>query len=691
MSTQSRLRWLLLLLILCAFLRVTWQLGAKDLWWDESLSLQRAESSIGALLRADLPMTDGTSTQPTTDQHPFLFFLLAKVLISLAGNSEYALRFVSAMATTLMVPALWICGRLFARRAIVADSTPMWAALLAAASPFFLWYGQEARPYALWTLLALLSSYTLLRATEETSDGIVEETIVRRRQWWYGFLIAEFLFLTTHYFALFLLPVHALLIFLWFRRHNVRLALFTSAGLLIPAAAVGIAIGRAILARGGGINFDRVPPGIIARDLLNAFGMGPSADVGMPLFLGLDLLFGLLALIGIAWALRSKETIAGGGWSVPAMVLTPVLLLLLVQIVHPLYMNSRHMSLISGAYLLAAAAGLGTIWQRQQWVAGLITLLLLLGNGQSSFRYFFLERYAKDDFSSLGRYIDEHLLPGDIILYDPPFSWYHFQYYLPTAQIKQAQRAGLSMGYHGVPLVGDNGNFDATRQFIAQSADKYRRIWLVKSSTHAFLDPDHQVETLLEELTDYRLSEKDFFSHSLLRAALYYPKVPVYNEPLAQIPNPLAITFADQIHLIGIEVGQPITPQNHTPITLYWQIANKTDQRYKYILRAEELADGQWVEVMQSEREPFEGWIPTDLWYPGQTFVEDSDLPPVLSSTGAGPLHQGLKDGRYRLTLELYNADTLQKLPITQAEGGAKVEGGTRLILPSLIPNPTNQ
>ena len=45
------LRWLLLSLVLVAFARVVWQLGDKNLWWDESLSLQRAESGLLALLR----------------------------------------------------------------------------------------------------------------------------------------------------------------------------------------------------------------------------------------------------------------------------------------------------------------------------------------------------------------------------------------------------------------------------------------------------------------------------------------------------------------------------------------------------------------------------------------------------------------------------------------------------------------
>ncbi len=60
------------------------------------------------------------------------------------------LRYVSVMAATLLVPALWVLGRLLARHGVLPPAAPGFGALLGAVSPFLLWYGQEARPYALW-------------------------------------------------------------------------------------------------------------------------------------------------------------------------------------------------------------------------------------------------------------------------------------------------------------------------------------------------------------------------------------------------------------------------------------------------------------------------------------------------------------------------------------------------------------
>src|SRR5690554_7340119 len=76
---SSRSLWrrlFLLLFLLIAFARLVWQLDLRNLWWDESLSLLRAESDWPTLLLGRILLFDGINTTPTTDQHPFGFFVL---------------------------------------------------------------------------------------------------------------------------------------------------------------------------------------------------------------------------------------------------------------------------------------------------------------------------------------------------------------------------------------------------------------------------------------------------------------------------------------------------------------------------------------------------------------------------------------------------------------------------------------
>ncbi|MEZ4609551.1 MAG: glycosyltransferase family 39 protein [Caldilineaceae bacterium] len=97
------------------------------------------------LLQGRLVMFDGVNSLLTIDQHPFFFFLLQGLMLRLAGDSEFVLRFVSVMAATLLVPVTWTFTRLLARRQIVPAAGAV-GCPLAATSPFFLWYGQGRGP-----------------------------------------------------------------------------------------------------------------------------------------------------------------------------------------------------------------------------------------------------------------------------------------------------------------------------------------------------------------------------------------------------------------------------------------------------------------------------------------------------------------------------------------------------------------
>ncbi|HXF63066.1 MAG TPA: glycosyltransferase family 39 protein [Caldilineaceae bacterium] len=665
-------RLVLLALALIAFLRLTWALDAKNLWWDESLSLQRAESPWPALIVGRLVLFDGLTELTTYDQHPFFFFLLQGILLRLAGNSEYVLRLPSVMAATLLVPAVWVWGRLFTRRGVFAPGAALWAALLAAAHPFFLWYGQEARPYALWALMALISTYALARAVERGGE--------HGGGWWLGYALSAPLFLASHYYAVFLLPVHALLLAHWLWRRNRQAALLAALLILGAGAAVGAYAYWLILVRqGGGANFPEVDWEILFPDLLNAFSLGLSVDITK--VWPLDLLCGALALAGAIWSVRSRDVIAAGGWLAPALVLGPVAALLIATTVYPAYMNARHMSLIGGGMILLLGSGLALTGRRQQWVAGALALILLAGMGYSTVNYFTQEEYGKDDFTGLGSYLDDRLAPGDLILLKSPFAERIFRYYLPIAAVDAARAQGAPIAHYGVPAL--RLEWGERERQVAELVNQYRRIWYIVSNTHPYMDLEGRLDRWMDEHL-FRVQETSFFSHSSLRASLYLPEVPVYNEQPPPPAQPVDAAFGDLIGLAGYEVGRAYTPALGLPVTLYWQIFSPTQDRYKYILKLVEMdpgGSGQPVrELAVTEREPYDGAIPTLYWAPGQTIVEYSELPPTPWPRPATPEEAA----RYRLLLQVYRADTLEKLPVTRAEGLEIAPDGQSLLLPTL-------
>jgi uncharacterized membrane protein len=664
-------RLLLILLILVAFGRVLWGLDSKNLWWDESLSLQRAESNWGDLIAGRLRLYDGLTDDLTYDQHPFFFFILQGLLLRLAGESEVVLRFPSVMAVTLLVPALWSFARLFVRRGIMAAGAPLWAALLAALHPFYLWYGQEARPYALWATLALISTYCLARATKNMEEGMLGHAVPNARAWWLGYIISGLMFYTTHFYAVFLLPVHALLLAQWLWARSRRVALLAMSGALLAGAAVGgYAYWSIIIRQGGGGNFPEVAPGILFPDLLNAFSLGLSVDIARVWWL--DLLFGALAVVGGAGCMWGLWRIRAGGWLPIALVVGPIVALLVAMTIYPAYMNARHMSLIGGGFVLLVAAGLALIAQRGRLasaVAGLLALLLVAGMGYSTVNYFTMEEYAKDDFSALGGYLDRRLAPGDVVLVKSPFAWRIFTYYTNIDEIPAAQAAGAHMAQYGVPLLR-HVPWDEQEAMIGKWAAEYRRVWLIVSNTHPYMDVERRIEAWMNENL-FNVQEITYFSHSSLSSTLYLDKVPVYEGLPPQLEQPIKGVFGDLIQVVGIEVGKPALDDLALPVTIDWQTLAPTPDHYKYILTLEEVQpDGSTRVLALTEREPYDGAIPTIYWKPNQTIVEYTELPPPGLQGEAWPRPQNAEEAeRYRINLQVYRADTLQKLPVTRAEG----------------------
>ena len=718
------LRWLLLCLILAAFGRLVWQLDLKTLWWDESLSLQRAESSWADLLLGRLPITDGVDQVATRDQHPFTFFLLLGLLVRLAGISEFVLRFPSVLAATLLVPTVWVFARRLARHDIAPASAPVWAALLTAVSPFFLWYGQEARPYVLWAWLGLLTTYLLMRwaglgqennsqngprrmriwrinadqseknpRESAKSASSVAYSSQARWGWAYGALLPVFLF--THYFGVLLLPIHGLLIFGHWVGRRPWLAWTALGGILILAGGLGAAGGWWLLGQpGAGSNLRTVSLGIMVRDMLNAYSLGLSVDITQVWWL--DLIYAGLAGLGLLWGARRVGTLLRGGWLLPVYVLIPVLALYAVSLVQPVYMNARHLSLIAPAFLLLVGSGLGAIWGGTSALFSLGTVrkaaalavvaIMLAGVAGSTVSYFTDPAYSKGGrLDLMGADLRRQIQPGDVILVDPPFGWRMFAYYLPldsaAAHIQDA-----NTGWRAVPLVGGE-SWPRTFAFLDGMIQTHRRIWLVTEGTHPYIDPDKKVEAYLQQ-NAFRVIEAGYFSpNTYLELDLFLPAPPIRDDLPLSLPNQPRVpaVFGRQIRLHGYDVGTRFSGQSMIPVTLYWDPLVDIQQRFKYILELAAVNGPQAGQILaRTEREPYNGFLPTLWWRPGPIIQEYSDLLPQ------GPLDPSVD---YELRITMYDADTLQPLAVDAEPGFAtaalpgfpRIEDRT-LITPFYVP-----
>lgn len=189
-------------------------LGAQSFWYDESFTVYLLHQPFGAML-GHLAQTEST---------PPLYYVVAWLWVRVFGASEWGLRSVSALAGTLTVPVAYA-----AAARLVGSRTALAAPALTALSPPLVWYAQEARSYALFTLACALSLWAFTCARRHPTRGNLA--------WW---VVSSGVALATHYFAGALVALEALFLLTGpasRRRAAVAAGALTAGGLtLLPLA-----------------------------------------------------------------------------------------------------------------------------------------------------------------------------------------------------------------------------------------------------------------------------------------------------------------------------------------------------------------------------------------------------------------------------------------------------------------------
>jgi mannosyltransferase len=164
--TQQKSRFealaLALIILFCGALRL-YHLGAASLWSDEIFSRYYVD-----LFGLHYLLSDGLSKET----NPPTYYLLLRGWIALWGYNEAALRSLSALASTLCVPATYLLGR-----ELGGKPRALAGALLCALCPMSVYFAQEARVYA---LLMLAASVALWAAAVLQRDSRSLKAV-----WWY--------------------------------------------------------------------------------------------------------------------------------------------------------------------------------------------------------------------------------------------------------------------------------------------------------------------------------------------------------------------------------------------------------------------------------------------------------------------------------------------------------------------------
>jgi mannosyltransferase len=161
---------------LAALLRLA-TLSAQSFWLDEGYTERLLHMPFGQMIR----------TVPKTESTPYLYYVVTWVWTHVFGFGEFGVRSLSALAGIATVPVVYLAARWMGGRRAAAI-----AGLLVAVSPVMVWFSQEARAYALATLLSALTVLCVVGYQRSC-----------RSRWLAGWAVSASLGLVTHYFVAF--------------------------------------------------------------------------------------------------------------------------------------------------------------------------------------------------------------------------------------------------------------------------------------------------------------------------------------------------------------------------------------------------------------------------------------------------------------------------------------------------------
>jgi len=166
-----------------------YKLGGPSLWRDEGYTINSSQRSVGQIL---------TLTWHQDAVHG-LYYLIMHFVIGAFGTSEVVLRLPSLLGMCVTAAVTAALGKRLARAGgLPAPAvTGIVAGVLMAAVPLTTYYAEDARPYGLVSMFALIATYALVRGAAQG-----------RWTWWALYFAAIVLAVTLDLFTLLLVAAH---------------------------------------------------------------------------------------------------------------------------------------------------------------------------------------------------------------------------------------------------------------------------------------------------------------------------------------------------------------------------------------------------------------------------------------------------------------------------------------------------
>ncbi len=442
-----------------AFLRL-WRSGAQSLRIDESFSIRWSAWPLTPVYHGKTLYAPSLFQATAADVHPPGYLLLLHFWMQAFGTDVALLRLPSEIAGLLAVPALYLLGA-----SLYGRTVGLFAALLGAFSPLWIWHAQEARMYPFLLLFCIVSTYGLVQALEH------------RRWWGWPILFAgSVIALYMQYFAIFVLVAQGIFVTLHWRHYSWRqlLAWVTTMAL---AALAFLPWALFVLHAHSGASDPSLQKPSLYTPLIILIGF-LFGYLSTPLTSQLLAAWPLLLLVALSLTIFAGRMTWRGSlaW---LLFLVPVAIPYLISLTVRPFIAERYLVVATpGLYILlgVAFARLRRGLPRLVVVAlTIVTLLSSLGVAETS-----AANPNVEDYRSVVSYIGAHVRPGDAIALDSFFNQDAYSYYshlnAPVYPLPAVNTSKIVSS--AVPYVGAT-NAIPLPSYVRSIVAGYKRLWVV--------------------------------------------------------------------------------------------------------------------------------------------------------------------------------------------------------------------
>jgi len=605
-------------------------LGAQDLRGDEVYGFPFMGLSLTGMLQGIAALGE---------EHPPLHYIILHSWIRVAGDSEFAMRFLAVIPAILVLPVMWQLGRRWHGRMM-----GFFVAALMAVSQSLVWLGQDVRnQYVMVILCGALATWFFQRALD-------------RPRWiawvWYALLCA--LTMYSHYYGIFALLAHGvtLLVLPNYRRH---LPAYVLSGL----AAAALFAPWLFITFAGWVTQLSAPSGMELAPYLQRVGQELVAGAAFPAAPGRWLFLGALLLAARGWWAfwqRDRATAVILGVWLGGALGGVFLVLLRRNIFNPYYVSPA-----APAWWALVAMGIITLAEQpRRWAKGLAlgsALALFLAAAVSLGNYYGrpAEFGRNQGYRALAAHVADHYAPNDLFLANFPDP--SFVYYLRH----------LDIAYTMQPATLETP-FATTEQALAGLVEQYDRLWFVPEQSHTW-----DTEAIVYRWLDYHTLIEENRQFDSLNLILYRPAHAVDDimTPVGQSVGSWARLEGYYITVDGVSC-HPMQPGAEVTVTLIWRAISAAPTDYTAFVH---LLGTDGRLLAQHDGVPVFGTRPTTTWQPGERLLDRHTLtiPPTAVLDGA------------ELWVGLYDSQSIERLRFDTGQDALRLE------LPACTSLPANK